>query len=251
MEPAPIATAADPESIAQIAALQAEVAALRGRIADIETAQRRKRRRRRIVWAGLAATLVLLIALHHPLLVGYAYLFRVDNPAPSDALVLLLGGLERRPAKAAEMYRQGVASKVLMCVPPRREAAGDLLTAYRDKLIREGVPADAIVVLPDPVESTRDEAQRVRRYVEALNESQSPASPSATAPIRRLTLVTTAFHTSRARWIFRRTLGPEIDVRVAAAEDHRFNETNWYRGEDGLMSYFGETIRAVYYRWKH
>ena len=58
--------------------------------------------------AALAVVLTLgLAAAHRPLLVGLAYLLRVDDPAPSDAIVLLLGGETHRPRKAANCTSGG------------------------------------------------------------------------------------------------------------------------------------------------
>src|SRR4051812_10936580 len=86
-----------------------------GPLIPAPTDPRPKRWRRRLI-AGLAILIVLAVGAieRKPLFVGYAYLFRVDNPAPSDALVVLLGGLADRPARAAELYRQGVAPKVVL-----------------------------------------------------------------------------------------------------------------------------------------
>ena len=57
--------------------------------------------------------------------------------------------------------------------------------------------------------------------------------------MKRITVVTTAFHTARARWIFRKVFrGQGIDVRMAAATDPAFDETNWYRHDESLLALF-------------
>ena len=86
---------------------------------------------------------------HRPLLVGFAFLFRVDDPpTASDAVVVLLGGSDSRPLKAAELYRRGLAPVVLLA---------DLNETERNRqaLIRSGVPAEAIRILPGVGCSTR------------------------------------------------------------------------------------------------
>ncbi|CAN5668209.1 hypothetical protein BH23PLA1_BH23PLA1_37720 [soil metagenome] len=58
--------------------------------ADATPPEAPKARRRRRFWIGLAALALVLLVLflaHRPLLVGYAHLFRVHDPAPSDAIV--------------------------------------------------------------------------------------------------------------------------------------------------------------------
>jgi uncharacterized SAM-binding protein YcdF (DUF218 family) len=181
-----------------------------------------------------------LALFHRPLLTGYARLFRVDDPSPSDAIILLLGGSTHRPDKAAELYRQGLAPRILLGREPENPFFPDDRSArIKTYLQGLGVPGDAIEILPGVVTSTRDEALRVREYL-------------ARHPARRLTVVTTAFHTRRARWIFRRVLADlNVDVRAAAATDPDFNESNWYRTEEGLILYINETIKSIYYYFNY
>ncbi|SIO55257.1 DUF218 domain-containing protein [Singulisphaera sp. GP187] len=188
--------------------------------------------------AVLGLIVVVLALAHRPLLVGFANQFRVDNPAPSDALILLLGGADHRPRKALELYRRGLAPIILLAesgVQPVLKLDESELT--RQYLVDEGVPAAAVQILPGgKVKSTRDEAIRVRAY-------------ARTQPIRRVTIVTTAFHTARGRWIFRRSLrGLNIDIRMAAADHPAFHEANWYHTEEGLVLYFAEFIKTLFYR---
>src|SRR4051812_9805029 len=107
----------------------------------------RRRCGRRAIQAGLGVGLgiLALVLVHRPLLVGFAHLFRVDDaPARSDALVVLLGGMDHRPLKAAELYRQGVAPAVLLGTSapiPFPDLCETELN--RQVLLRGGVPADA------------------------------------------------------------------------------------------------------------
>jgi uncharacterized SAM-binding protein YcdF (DUF218 family) len=185
------------------------------------------RRRRKAIFT-LALAGVVMVTLHPSLLTRFARQFRVDDPAPSDALVLLLGGDHDRPEKAAELYCRGLAGLVLLGSDPDLEL-------NRDALIARGVPARAILSL-GPTIGTREEAWRVRDYATAHPE------------IRRITVVTTAFHTVRARWIFRRALtGIGVEVRTAASIDPRFDETDWYTTVDGVSAYTHEAIKLVYF----
>jgi uncharacterized SAM-binding protein YcdF (DUF218 family) len=180
-------------------------------------------------WAGICVALpaVLAFVLHPTLLTSLALQFRVDNPAPSDALVLLLGGERDRPEKTAELFRNGMSSLVLI-------GSDADLALNRAALIEDGVPPRAIVSL-GPTIGTREEAWRVREYIKAHPH------------VRRITVVTTAFHTLRSRWIFRRALTTTgVDVRVAASDDRRFDETNWYISPDGVQAYSQEVLKMAY-----
>jgi uncharacterized SAM-binding protein YcdF (DUF218 family) len=185
----------------------------------------------------LGLILAVLIAWHRPLLAGFAGLFRVDDPVRSDALVVLLGE-SHRPRLAAGLYRRGLAPVLLVGTSVQDEDSPDRdeTAFYRERLQANGVPASAIVVMPGEVSSTRDEAMRVRDYAKQHH-------------LRRITVVTTAFHTARARWIFRKVLkGMGIDVHMAAADHPDLREDTWYRSDEGMVVYFSEAIKTLYYR---
>jgi uncharacterized SAM-binding protein YcdF (DUF218 family) len=147
--------------------------------------------------------------------------------ARSDALVLLLGGGSDRPRKAAKLYGRGMGSVILV--------GGDAdLAINRETLIADGVPKEAIQSLGATI-GTREEAQRVADYVRAHPR------------IQRITVVTTAFHTARARWIFKRALRQTgVEVRTAASDDPRFDETNWYTTSDGVRAYIQEILKISF-----
>ena len=180
-------------------------------------------------WAFLSLGLpaILVVFFHASLLTLLALQFRVNDPAPSDALVLLLGGNRDRPHKTAELYCKGMGSVVLV-------GADADLGLNRDVLIDKGVAAADILTL-GPTIGTREEAWRVRAYINKHPE------------IHRITIVTTAFHTARACWIFRRVLnGTGVDIRAAASNDPRFDETDWYTTVDGVQAYSQEILKLAY-----
>jgi uncharacterized SAM-binding protein YcdF (DUF218 family) len=187
--------------------------------------------------AVVSAAVLAVVLCHRPLLEGYARLFRVDDPAPSDALVVLLGGPQCRPARAAELYRAGFAPKILVCTDSGTLPGMDRETAYTvRRLAAMGVPRGAIEVIPKVVTSTKEEAEAVLSAAEA-------------GGMKRVTVVTHAFHTARSLWIFRKVFRRSgIDVHVAAATDPNFNETNWYRHDESLLVYLNETFKTVVYR---
>ena len=202
---------------------------------------RGKRWRRRAARVGVAlAVIALVAAFHRPILAGFAGLFRVDDPAPSDAIVVLIGGADHRPARAAELYHRGIAAIVL--IGTSTTGAADHFNETKvatDELVTLGVPRRSIIVLSGLVTSTRHEAERVAQY-------------AASHPMRRITVVTTSFHTARARWIFRKVMrGEGIEVRMAAATNPQFGERDWFRTDEGMVTYFSEALKTVYYRVRY
>ena len=185
----------------------------------------------------MAAAVLAAVLCHRPLLEGYARLFRVDEPVPSDALAVLLGGPQCRPARAAELYRAGLAPRVLVCSDGGGLPGIDRETVYTvRRLVALGVPRGAIEVIPTVVTSTKEEAEAV-------------LAAAVAGGMKRVTVVTHAFHTARARWIFRKVFRPSgIDVRIAAATDPTIDETNWYRHDESLLVYLNEAFKTVMYR---
>ena len=181
---------------------------------------------------GSVAVIVLisltLATLHDSLLVRFAHEFRFDDPAPCDALVLLIGGDRDRAERVAQLYRQGIAPIVLLGSNPEEEMNREFLISY-------GVP-DAAIIAIGKIASTRDEAFAVADYVK-------------THPVRRITVVTTAYHTARTRWIFGRALrGSGVEVHTAASDSPDFSEKDWYTTQVGRTTYLREFIKHLYYR---
>jgi uncharacterized SAM-binding protein YcdF (DUF218 family) len=177
----------------------------------------------------------LLVLTYEPLLTWFAYRFRAEDPlVQSEAIVVLLGGPGDRPRRAAEIYQQGLAPIVLMGQTARGIGETE---AHLQALLHSGVPRAAIAILSgDVVSSTHDEALEVRDYVRSHR-------------IRRITVITSAYHSARVRWTFRKVLrGLGVDVRMAVSRDPRFTESDWYTCGEGIRLYLSETLKSVYYR---
>lgn len=195
--------------------------------------------RRSFVAVGV---LLVLYLVHVPLLIGVAkFLVIDDEPGRADMIVMLGGNLDFRPLKVAELYREGVAKRVVLArvqdlpaeqmlvYPNETDAAVKMLGML-------GVPDSAITVLRTPggVTSTVDEAKALRAYLE-------PRGPST------VVLVTSLPHTRRARWAFRRELkGLPVILRISAAQDTRYDESNWWRSETGLIQFFDEYMKFAH-----
>jgi uncharacterized SAM-binding protein YcdF (DUF218 family) len=201
----------------------------------------------------LAAGLVLLslcllaFALRVPILTGLGnYLVVADELHPADVIFLLNGDFNTRPFHAAELYARGLAPRIVIArVEPSPAEMLGLIPNETDISVRIlqrlGVPAEAISVLPVPggVTSTHDEAAVLHDYV-AENGTE------------RVILVTSAFHTRRAGWIFAQALeGLDVTLEVAAAPNPDYGATNWWQSEAGLIAVNNEYVKLLYYLVKY
>ena len=201
----------------------------------------RRYRPRTVLVTGFALALALAYVAREPLLVTAARLLTIDDSdGRAEYLVVLGGGTETRPFAAAALYRRDVAPKVLIFRQEADRATSLGLSPTSDELCRkvleiEGVHPGAIERVPGVVGNTWDEARLLRRFLE-------------TRSARRIIIVTSAEHTRRARWVFRTVFsGLPVEVRMAPARDPRFDETNWWKDDNGTLAYLHEYLKLPYY----
>ncbi len=204
-------------------------------------------RRRLAVAALLAATLVVLAAAaHRPALRLIGRALVVENAlAPSDAVVIVAGGIPTREATAAGLYRRGWAPLVVLSnhfTPDRvREliALGvrslDHQGESRLVLEKHGVPADAIVALSVPVKTTEAELRLVAEAARARGW-------------RRVILVTSPHHSRRVKLVWTREASGSIEGLIALVKEEDFLGDGWWRkrrqAEAVLHEYLG--LGAIY-----
>jgi uncharacterized SAM-binding protein YcdF (DUF218 family) len=196
------------------------------------------------VFLGLILCAVIIYVERYPIMSAAAKWWIVDDPiVKSDAVVVLGGGLESRPSFAADLYRRGLVSTVLVS-DVRLSAAADkgVLPPETDIAIslmeKEGVPASAIQAFGSHVNSTRDEAEGVRAWVEKH-------------PVHRLIVPSDPFHTRRVKWLFTRTLRAQnVAVDVISIPTSRYDPLKWWTSEEALISFQNEVIKFAYY-WLH
>ena len=187
-----------------------------------------------------AICLVLLLlgvtayAFRRPLLTGFANALTVDDDLARAEFIYLLGGdAHIRPVHAARLFRQELAPRVVITGAGEQPDSSHPVV----QLLRmEGVPVSAVTTLPLPIgdTSTQDEGRALRQYLE-----ENPAE--------RIIVVTSPYHTRRARWTLRRELkGVPVELRMSAAPDPRFDASNWWQNEEGFVAYFTEALKFVH-----
>lgn len=206
-------------------------------------------RTRKLLLAAGIPVLILAAAwaAREPLLMLPARVLIAEDPLEkTDILFLLNGDQDTRPFEAVRLWKAGWAPKIVVAraeTSPTIELgltpnATDVGVGVLRKL---GVPDSAIVeeIIPGGVTSTYDEAVTLRKYAEREK-------------IGSINIVTSSFHTRRARWITRKVLaGLPVKVRVHGVHDRHFTEKNWWKVESGFMSCQNEYLKFLYYGWKY
>lgn len=208
----------------------------------------RRAKRTILLLLALLLTCVLLILAGQPILTGIANgLVTVNSPLQKADLIFVLNGdYNTRPFYASELYHQGLAPLILIAQaessPAEQLGLEENPTSIAvNVMLKQGVPPEAIQVLNEgqPVTSTFDEARVLRTYIE-------------THQVKSVILLTSLFHTRRARWVVAKELnGLPVSLQVAGAPHATFNARNWWSTEDGLIYINNEYIKLFYYWFKY
>jgi uncharacterized SAM-binding protein YcdF (DUF218 family) len=201
---------------------------------------------------GFAIGLVLVILCagawieREALLRAAADLWIVSDPiTPADAVVVLGGGIDLRPFVAADLYTKGLVKKVLLSKvkePPSVEigAVTADIEDERNILLKLGVPDSAIETFGNANKNTREEATALKSWAER-NAASVLIIPTEIFPARRVS------------WMFHRTFaGTGVRIAVPSFDPPRlYTRADWWKTEDGLISFQNEILKYLYYRWKY
>ena len=169
--------------------------------------------------------------------------------AHADAIVVLSGSSAyvERTTRAAQLFHEGRAPLVVLTNDDTR---GSWSTSQQrnpyfveramEELIKDGVPAVKIRVVPGPVSSTRDEALILRQY--AVQQG-----------LHSILVVTSAYHSRRALRSLRQsfegtgvTIGLETPL-TSATPSPGF----WWLQPEGWRTVAGEYVKLAYYRFSY
>jgi uncharacterized SAM-binding protein YcdF (DUF218 family) len=192
-----------------------------------------------IYWVGLVVVVFALAwSAGPPILRSLARLWIVSEGLDhADVIVVLGGGLDVRPAAAAELYRRDMAPRVAIGFSEYDQGREAALT--RAKLLQHGVPATAISEFRFAPHSTYGEARGILKWTRARG-------------INSVIIPTDIFPSRRVRWIFNHELAPAgIRVMVQAITPPWYNVDDWWRHQVGLIHFRNELIKYVYYRLQY
>ena len=160
------------------------------------------------------------------------WLVVMDELQDSDLIVVLMGSVYDRILEAVDLYDEGYSDRIVLI--NSYLAAKDIIIdrgieAYGNTMLSKmaamdlGVPDDDIIVLDGNSRSTNDEAMTIREYVRNNKE------------IKSIILVTSIFHSGRAKKIFEKALSVldrEIDIYCSPSKYDPSNVSHWWRNRE-------------------
>jgi uncharacterized SAM-binding protein YcdF (DUF218 family) len=180
-----------------------------------------------------------LYAARRPLLRLAGESWVVEDPLEQSDALLLLGDdnfFADRATRASELYRQKLAPVVVASGRRLRPSAG-IAELMEHDLIERGVPKDRIIRFPHDADSTRDEAVALLALVTEKNW-------------HRVIVVTSNYHTRRARYIYQRIFPPSVTVRVASARDGDFDPEHWWENRKSWKLFTRELEAMLVAAWE-
>jgi hypothetical protein len=164
----------------------------------------------------------------------------VDDPQKSDAIVVLAGETNLRPARALALLRQGMAQHIFLDVVVREQIFDQRLTDLAQKYASSLPEANRVSVCPITGLSTNAESDDVNRCLQ-------------TAGVHKVLIVTSEFHTRRALTIFRHRL-PQYQVSVAATHGPAQFGNAWWSNREWAKITLDEWMKLVWWeavdRWR-
>ncbi len=199
---------------------------------------------KRLLVALVIALALLLVAVKSaprwlPSISGF--LVTEDPLAPSDLIVVLSGSVPARPRYAAELYRKGLAPRLLCVsamVPEYLLVAGSPMTHAElsaTVLLKMNVPEKDILVLNRST-STYEELVIVR---DLMLERKW----------KRVILVSSPYHLRRIRLTWNHlSEDTSLEAIVRGTPYARFHRDTWWRHEGDLLSVQNEYAKMAYYK---
>jgi uncharacterized SAM-binding protein YcdF (DUF218 family) len=165
------------------------------------------------------------------------FLVSSDPLQKADLLYILGGNYAVRAPVAAVLLRAGWAPKVLLAREPEAGRGHEDFTDITQRILMEhGVPRDRILEIAPGggVRSTADEAHALRLYLD-------------TYPRATVLVVTSAFHTRRARLALSRAVPGNVRIRMFAADDPVCPMNAWPANQRCQHEIELEWIKLLYY----
>jgi uncharacterized SAM-binding protein YcdF (DUF218 family) len=173
----------------------------------------------------------------------------VEKPLEQADAILVLSGSStfvERCDKAAELFRIGKAPKIFITNDGNRggwsRRDGRNLFYWESaqrQLTKQAVAAEAIEVLPETVEGTKDEAVLLVKTAKERN-------------LNSILLVTSGYHSRRTLWIFEKTAAEnDIQIKFGIESPPVGRQTSraaiWWLSPRGWRDVAGEYLKFAYY----
>src|SRR5262249_32140929 len=137
------------------------------------------------------------------------------------------GGVADRPFAAAQYYRQGWVTKILVDEPNSKAV-----------LLKLGVPESTIKTFGQGLDNTHQEALALRAWADQHN-------------LHSIIVPTEIFSTHRVQWMLNRVFPPDFVIRIAALYPANYSRADWWKNNGLRFAFEIEVMKYLYYRVRY
>jgi hypothetical protein len=182
-----------------------------------------------------------LLGLFAALVAGTGRFLVVDEPEKSDAILVLAGETYNRPMLALDLLERGYAPRIVMDVPAAERIYQWTAPELAQRWV-QGLPqANSISICPIHGLSTRDESHEAQNCI------------ARGGGVHKVLIVTSDFHTRRARSVFQHEI-PGLEFNMAAAHNPAEFGVLWWRQREWAKTNLYEWMRLIWWelvdRWR-
>jgi uncharacterized SAM-binding protein YcdF (DUF218 family) len=170
------------------------------------------------------------------------YLDDGEDPIPVQRIFVLGGGNYDRGFKAARLWYQGFAPQIICTGSYVSGTVKSLNLNYNEadltrmRVLSLDIDSNLVTALPMGT-STMEESSIILDYCLLNNWT-------------KIIVVSDVFHTKRIRNVFEKKFeNAGIEAVIVGAPSSRYNESEWWREEAGLIMVNNEYIKHLYYWW--
>ena len=163
----------------------------------------------------------------------------IDEPQKADAILVLAGETDRRPARALALLTQGYAPRLVLDVPADAKVYDSTYLQIAERWASGQPQSQSISVCPIQGLSTKSESTEAAACLRKFGAHS-------------VLLVTSEFHTRRALSVFRKEQ-PDFAFQVAAAYDPTQFGERWWQHRQWAKTNLDEWLRLLWWesvdRW--
>jgi len=157
----------------------------------------------------------------------------VDEPRPSDVILVLAGETNRRPERALELLAQGYGRRIVLDVPTASTLYEVTQIQLAQKYVQDLPQGSLVSICPIDGLSTKDESKDVEKCL-------------AREGAKSVLIVTSDYHTRRALSVFRREI-PGYEYSTAAARDEQQFGVRWWTHRQWAKTFVDEWLRLIWW----
>jgi uncharacterized SAM-binding protein YcdF (DUF218 family) len=181
-----------------------------------------------IIFVSIIAGLAVLLFYGLPY-----YLAPQSKLTKAEAIVAVSGGeTASRALGAVKLYDEGYAPIIIFSGAAQDPTSVSNAAAMKNIAVKAGVPASAILVEEDSVD-TYENAQNTARIIKNQN-------------INSIILVTSPYHQRRASIEFKRALGKDFKVINHSTSDENWRRSAWWKNTYSLNLTLSEFQKIVF-----